>query len=222
MAGVTIAPGGAWFATTGFVSVTNRTGGYAYKLPQANVRLWDSATGAQLAILPDTGMTPTTGVAIASDGTWLAAGFGAGSSHTNTYHAAVYLWDRTTHSQRASLTGHTGWVTGVAIAPDGTWLATGGQDGTVRLWRAADGTEQATLTGHTGWVTGVAIAPDGTWLATTGRDDKTVRLWDLVGSSWRSATLAGHKGALISQAWSHDRSRLATAGNDGTVRLWEV
>ena len=63
------------------------------------------------------------------------------------------------------LTGHDGSVRAVAIAPDGTWLATGGDDGTVRTW-AADGTPRATLTGHDGPVNAVAIAPDGTWLAT--------------------------------------------------------
>ena len=47
------------------------------------------------------------------------------------------------------LTGHDGPVNAVAIAPDGTWLATGSDDGTVRTW-AADGTPRATLTGHDG------------------------------------------------------------------------
>ena len=35
---------------------------------------------------------------------------------------------------RATLTGHRDWVRAVAIAPDGTWLATAGDDGTVRIW----------------------------------------------------------------------------------------
>jgi hypothetical protein len=75
------------------------------------------------------------------------------------------------------LTGHGDPVFAVAIAPDGTWLATGGDDGTgtVRTW-AADGTPRATLTGHSESVLAVAIAPDGTWLA-TGGDDGTVRTW---------------------------------------------
>ena len=65
----------------------------------------------------------------------------------------------------------------MAIAPDGTWLASAGDDGTVRIWDPATGQQRATLTGHAGPVTAVAIAPDGTWLASAG-DDGSVRIWD--------------------------------------------
>jgi hypothetical protein len=70
-------------------------------------------------------------------------------------------------------------VQAVAIAPDGTWLATASWDKTARIW-AADGTPRATLTGHKSPVTGVAIAPDGTWLATTS-GDQTARIWAVDG-----------------------------------------
>ena len=72
-------------------------------------------------------------------------------------------------------TGHDSAVGAVAIAPDGTWLATASDDRTARIW-AADGTPRATLTGHDSAVRGVAIAPDGTWLATAS-DDRTARTW---------------------------------------------
>ena len=68
----------------------------------------------------------------------------------------------------------------VAIAPDGTWLATGGAD--VRIWDLASGVLRATLTGHARpvTVTRLAIAPDGSWLATdAGRPDGVVRIWDV-------------------------------------------
>jgi WD40 repeat protein len=35
--------------------------------------------------------------------------------------------------------GHTGGVWAVAIAPDGTWLATASYDGTVRIWDPVTG-----------------------------------------------------------------------------------
>ena len=67
----------------------------------------------------------------------------------------------------------------VSIAPDGTWLATASNDGTVRIWDPATGNQRHTLTGHAGRVAAVAIAPNGSWLA-TGSDDGTVRIWDPV------------------------------------------
>ena len=59
------------------------------------------------------------------------------------------IWDVATGQRRVTLNGHTGGVTAVAVAPDGSWLASGGEDGTVRIWDVATGQQRATLTGHT-------------------------------------------------------------------------
>ena len=104
----------------------------------------------------------------------------------------------------------------VAIAPDGTWLATASGDGTVRTW-AADGTPRATLTGHLDSVRAVAIAPDGTWLA-TGGGDGTVRTWAADGTP-RTA-LTGHERPVNAVAIAPDGTWLATGGSDRTVRTW--
>jgi WD40 repeat protein len=66
----------------------------------------------------------------------------------------------------------------VAFSPDGTTLASGSADHTVRLWDTATGRQIGVpLTGHTDMVFAVAFSPDGKTLA-SGSVDHTVRLWD--------------------------------------------
>ena len=103
----------------------------------------------------------------------------------------------------------------VAVAPDGSWLATGDGDGTVRIWDAATGRQRAAMTGHTSTITAVAVAPDGSWLA-SGSLDKTVRIWDAATGRQR-AVLAGHSNAVRAVAVTPDGSWLAIRrrGRDG-------
>ena len=122
---------------------------------------------------------------------------------------------------RRALTGHTFAVTAVAIAPDGTWLASGSRDGTARIWDVANGKERTTLTGHPGTVTAVAIAPDGSWLA-TGGEDGTVRIWDVTSGRERAA-LKARSSALDTLAIAPDGSWLAASySHSDTVRIWDV
>jgi WD40 repeat protein len=51
----------------------------------------------------------------------------------------VRIWDPATGQQRATLTGHAGRVRAVAIAPGGAWLASAGDDGSVRIWDPVTG-----------------------------------------------------------------------------------
>jgi WD40 repeat protein len=109
---------------------------------------------------------------------------------------------------------------GLAIAPDGTWLAAATRDGGIRIWDLRTATLRSTLPGHQREVRAVRIAPDGTWLASVGSDG-AVRIWDAA-SGALSRTLSGHTGSVSSLDMSPDGTWLITGGVDKTARLWDV
>ena len=57
----------------------------------------------------------------------------------------VKLWDVAARRLIARLTGHDGSVNDVALNPEGSLIASSGQDGTVMLWDPESGAHLATL-----------------------------------------------------------------------------
>ena len=86
------------------------------------------------------------------------------------------------HQLGPPLTGHTGFVTSMAVTPHGRTLATGSYDGTAIAWDVTDRAQPhqlgPPLRSGTLVVWSVAFSPDGRTLA-VGIGASTVVLWDL-------------------------------------------
>jgi WD40 repeat protein len=190
---------------------------YATGGDDQTVRLWD-ATAAELRATLSGHTGPVTGVAIAADGSWLASASADGTARLWTVDTAKKLMGRRHVSGAHAgpvLAGHTGPVTAIAIAVDGTWLATGGRDHVVRLWDAS-GAERDILLGHDDEVLAVAIARDGGRLVSAGRD-QTIRLWDSVtGVNIATMRVAG---PLRAVCWAPDGRSVFAAGEYGPYRF---
>ena len=116
-----------------------------------------------------------------------------------------------------TLSDHTSWVSSVAFSPDGTTLASGSGDSTVKLWNLVTKANTNTLSDHTSWVSSVAFSPDGTLAA--GLEDGTIKLWNPA-TKTNTATLKGGS-RVHSVAFSPD-STLAAGLEDGSVKLWNL
>jgi WD40 repeat protein/tetratricopeptide (TPR) repeat protein len=132
----------------------------------------------------------------------------------------VYLWDTDSGELLGRLEGHTSYIINAAYSPDGTLIATVGDDGTVRVWNGVDGKEIGILPGETNNVVSVAFSHDSKLLATAS-DDGTARVWQASNLNVQ-VTLKRQTGDFTSVAISPDNRRAATASASGIVVVWDI
>ena len=125
-----------------------------------------------------------------------------------------------TSQLQMTLSGHTNWLTDVAVSEDGRFLATTGFDNSVKLWDAETGQELRTFTDHSRVVNGVAFSPNGERLASVSSDGFVI-VYDLE-TGERLAVINGNDGAIQGVTFSPDNIHIATANGDGTVRVWNT
>ncbi len=155
------------------------------------------------------------------------------------------LWNSETCRKLPTLTGpaerlqadsiikhYSNRVISLAFSPDGTHLATGRLDRSVRLWDTSGNSEpillqKQSLSGdllrtHQELVGGpdvLLFSPDGKILACGAGQD--VKLWDTT-TGELITTFTAHIGFIEYLAFSTDGSILASASQDGTIKYWNI
>ena len=120
---------------------------------------------------------------------------------------------------RATLKGHTDFVTSVAFSPHGRTLATGSWDDTIRLWNPRTAEHLKTLVGHSHDVTSVAFHPTGKQLA-SGSWDAKIGVWALTAEATEPAFYEGPGGFVTSVAYLPiSGGKLAWGSEDNVVRV---
>jgi WD40 repeat protein len=114
---------------------------------------------------------PAWGLAQSPDGALLAVALGDPGR--------VEIWDVADKRKVIELPAHGRIAYCVDFHPDGTRLASGGNDNAVTLWDTTTWEPVLELRGHSSYVKSLVFSPDGTQLA-SGSGDLSVRIWDTI------------------------------------------
>jgi WD40 repeat protein len=114
---------------------------------------------------------------------------------------------------------HSSAVCSAAFSLDGTELAIGNGDGTIRIWDVQASQLRRELPGPAGAARSVAFGQGGL-LAAAGNEG-SVRLWRAPDWTAEPALSAGST-SVHAVAFSAQGAMLAAGGDDGTVRVWDM
>jgi len=134
---------------------------------------------------------------------------------------------------------HPAEVYTLAWSPDGTHIASAGEDQTVHVWEALAGQHIFTYFNHFSTVFSVAWSPDGERIASAGKDC-LVHIWEAPRGQgilrnalhWlhslelvtgiKDFTYRLHTGAVRAVAWSPDGDYIASGDDHHTIQVWKA
>lgn len=177
-------------------------------------RVWDAATGAEVAVLGHTREV-------------LSALFDpAGKRILTVADDGARLWDAASGTTLAVYKGNFN-MSHAAFSPDGSRVATGFWDGTTNIWDADSGKQLFRLAavpeidkGIRVYNTSVHFNHDGGRLLTT-HTDNIARIWD-VASGAETARLNGHTDSVVTAVFAQNGRWVLTASADRTARIWDA
>jgi WD40 repeat protein len=212
--------------------------------------LWDACSGALIRRLPLPGKRSLRALAFHPDSRLLAAVCSPGllvwdtetgelleslwpyeerasgvncvafSSDGKTLFSDEGLWDTQTWALRCTVHGHRWGIRSVASAPDGSVVATGGEDAAIKLWDARTGSLVRCLAAQEFPVTSLSLSSNGRRLV-SGHRDGAARVWDL-GRGTLERTLTTYTGKDVFLSISPDGKIAANRSWAGELGVWDL
>jgi serine/threonine protein kinase/WD40 repeat protein len=181
----------------------------------AELRLIDTTTGGLVWEAQRNQGTFWGGVAFSSDGRTIVTG----DWHCDN---DVVIWDAATGEQLAVWQGHQSPVQSVSTSPDGKWVATMEENGTLILWDTATGTPAHTFPNLIQEGGNTIFSPDSQRLLIADSIASKLHLLDIAtGQIIREFT--GHNGFIRYIDFSSDnRHIVSSAGADGNIFVWDI
>jgi WD40 repeat protein len=175
------------------------------------VRLWNTATGKQLAEWP-AHQQAVSAISFRCDQDQLAS---AGEDRQ------IHVWDVRSRKCIKTLTGHTDRIPALAWQPGGDILGSAGWDTTARVWDLSKPDPIMLLNRHADQVHALTFSADGQWLAVAD-SDFNIHVWSDPRQGTVKFVLEGHSDEIKALAFARDGRRLASAGADRVVHLWDM
>jgi WD40 repeat protein len=220
---------GMWFSPTGARLATtawddDRTGG--------TVRVWDTATGKQVAARTNDDGSIFHDLAFVASESVLA--LGSGALFPNRYGAGqIQVWDLAADSIQAEYRDLFGrYSNAVRVSADGKYLLALGQgirnaglatELTPAEIRIVDLEKQEvvkTLIREPGLISAATFIGQGDQFATAG-PDRVIRIWSVL-EGQLIAELTGHRNQITALAVGPEASKLASLDESGIVRIWDL
>ncbi|QDT39260.1 DUF1549 domain-containing protein [Stratiformator vulcanicus] len=137
----------------------------------------------------------------------------------------IQIWDVETRELLMAKTVGYDTVYGVSWSPDGSTVAIGCPDNTVRGFNADTGEQTFFMGGHNDWALDTVFSSDGSHVVSVGRD-MTAKLTEVDTERFvdniTSITPGALKGGILAVAAHPERNEIVIGGSDGTPKVYRM
>ena len=142
-----------------------------------------------------------------------------GTTVASSGNSGINIWDSKTGILLGNHDGHKALVRCFSFSPDGTLMASCGDDRSVRLWDLASLSQIAVFWGHRNAIYSVAFSSDGSQILSSSIDASIFK-WDMKARKQLGPSIITYVPVLIA-IYAPDGSQAAFGFDDGTARTYD-